>query len=324
MAKSWWKWLAGALALTVLAVFGYFGASAWIFLHGVTNNDQPPPPAGAYQATPKPTEKTERINLLLMGLDDEKLRTDTLILISFDPVTHKVAALQVPRDTRARLAGRGTLEKINHAHAYGVGDPNFPGPYRSMKTVEELVGVPVHYYVQVDFDGFKKVVDLVGGVDLTVPKRMYYVDPYQNLKIDLQPGQQRLGGEQAVQFMRYRDEEGDLGRIARQQQFIKAFSERAFSVGTLLRLPYLASQASEYVETNLDAGQLLSLARDLTQVGPGDLELATLPGIDAYITEQTEDGPVRVSYYLPNREELTNLVSRLMPRQDERNGGTQE
>ena len=125
--------------------------------------------------------------------------------------------LSIPRDSRVKIDGHG-WDKINHAYAYG-------GSKLSKSVVEKLLGIPIEYTVVMNFQGFVRMIDALGGVTIDVEKRMYYSDPYDDdrgLYIDLHPGVQKLNGKAAIEYVRYRDEEGDIGRVARQQKFLTA------------------------------------------------------------------------------------------------------
>ena len=157
-----------------------------------------------------------------MGIDDgdseaaesEPKRTDAMMLASFDPEGNEVALVSMPRDTMVQIPGHKGYDKINAAYAYG-------GVMLAKQTVANLLRVPIHYYVLVDWRAFKESIDLIGGVDLYVDKDMYYEDPYADLVIDIKHGYQHLNGELAGQYVRFRkDELGDIGRVQRQQKFM--------------------------------------------------------------------------------------------------------
>ena len=117
------------------------------------------------------------------------------------------------------ISKKNDYDKINHAYAYG-------GHELTQKVVESFLNVPINYYVLIDIQAFEKIIDAVGGVDIDVEKRMYYEDPWDDnggLVIDLQPGLQHLNGKTAIQYVRYRDGEGDIGRINLSKKFMKAF-----------------------------------------------------------------------------------------------------
>ena len=134
---------------------------------------------------------SSRINVLLLGKDDgdsedmnnpdAPKRTDSMMVVSFDPEKKQIAIVGLPRDTRVTIPGRRGHDKINAAYAYG-------GTKRAVRTVEQLLQIPINYYMVVDWQGFIKVIDMLGGVDLYVDNNMDYEDPYANLKIHLKKG----------------------------------------------------------------------------------------------------------------------------------------
>ena len=147
---------------------------------------------------------SNRINVLLLGTDDgdsedfgkdTPKRTDAMLLVSFDPENSQVSVLSLPRDTRVTIPGRRGHDKINAAYAYG-------GVNLAKRTVANLLQVPVNHYMQVDWQGFIKVVDMLGGVDLDVEQDMDYEDPYADLKIHLKKGKQHLNGGTATDYVK--------------------------------------------------------------------------------------------------------------------------
>ncbi len=128
-------------------------------------------------------EKPKHINILFLGVDsvDHSSRSDTIIVVGISP-DEKVALLSIPRDTRVNVPGKG-YTKINHAYAYG-------GIELLKKTIENFMGIDINYYVKTDYQGFEKVIDKIGGIEINVEKRMYYVDKAGHLYIDLKPGKQ--------------------------------------------------------------------------------------------------------------------------------------
>lgn len=298
-----WKAIVLGLVLVVLVAFGTLGTGVTMFLNRIST----PLPVDQGDNPPAKPTPGERVNILLLGLDDDKLRSDTMILVSMDPEKKKVGVLSIPRDTRVPLAvgpgEKAKTEKITHAYAYGVGDKKFPGPARSMKTVEDWLGVPVHYYVRVDFEGFKKVVDLLGGVEMDISEPMKYEDKEQNLKIDLPAGRQLLDGEKAIQFVRYRSyRNADLGRIEAQQRFLKALMDKMFRIGSILKLPAIAGEAAQYVETNIEPTRMISLARLASNLPEDSVEFGTVV---------TRDVPGE-AYLEPNNEATQKLIDRLI------------
>ena len=242
-------------------------------------------PRAQVAETQKDTLTTEgfsnRINVLLLGTDDGDSedfdkdvpkRTDAMLLVSFDPENSQVSVLSLPRDTRVTIPGRRGHDKINAAYAYG-------GVNLAKRTVANLLQVPVNHYMQVDWQGFIKVVDMLGGVDLDVEQDMDYEDPYADLKIHLKKGKQHLNGEKAGEYVRFRhDEMGDIGRVERQQKFMKALAKQAFTVGNMVKLPVIIGTASEYVKTDMTFIQLVKAANCLRIFGEGGVKSASLKG----------------------------------------------
>lgn len=224
---------------------------------------------------------SQRINVLLLGTDDgdsedfgtdAPKRTDAMLLVSFDPQNDQVSVLSLPRDTRVTIPGRRGHDKINAAYAYG-------GVPLARKTVSNLLQVPIHHYMQVDWKGFIKVVDMLGGVDLDVEQDMDYEDPYADLKIHLKKGKQHLDGEKAGEYVRFRhDEMGDIGRVKRQQKFMKALAKQAFTVTNMVKLPMIIGTATEYVKTDMDFIQMVKAANCLRLFGDGGVKSASLKG----------------------------------------------
>lgn len=194
-------------------------------------------------------------NIIVMGVDersDDVGRSDTLFVVMFDSKTKAASLLSVPRDTRVRIEGHG-WDKINHAYAYG-------GQKLTQKTVEELLGIKVNNYVMVDFKGFEGLVDAIGGIDIDVEKDMYYHDTWDGFTVDLKKGRQHLNGETAIQYVRFRDEEGDIGRIRRQQHFLMAVYDKITSADMLLHIPGLAKQLTSMVKTDMPLSDMIDLS----------------------------------------------------------------
>lgn len=241
-------------------------------------------------------------NIVVLGVDERPSendvgRSDTLFVVMFDKDSKGVSLLSIPRDTRVRIPGHG-WDKINHAYAYG-------GRELTQKTVEELLGIRIDNYVMVDFKGFKGLVDAIGGIDINVEKDMYYYDDWDGFKVDLKKGPQHLDGETAIQYVRYRDEEGDIGRIKRQQHFMMAVYDKITSADMLLHVPGLAKQLSSMIKTNLPVSDMMDIGKALhSMVKEKGLAMATVPGTPQYI-----DG---ISYWLPD---ITDLRSEMVKMQ---------
>ena len=190
-----------------------------------------------------------KVNILVLGVDergDDAGRSDTSFVVTIDNDAKKATMLSIPRDSRVKIAGHG-WDKVNHAFAFG-------GAPLSKTTIENLLGIPIDYTVSVNFRGFMRMVDAVGGITVDVDKRMRYSDPYDDdggLEIDLYPGVQKLNGRTAIEYVRYRDEEGDIGRVARQQKFLKALFQEVASPQVLSKLPELIKELSSVIKTDI-------------------------------------------------------------------------
>lgn len=241
----------------------------------------------------------DKTTILVMGVDvreDDVGRSDTLMIATVDPKLDRASLLSVPRDTRVRITGYG-YNKINAAFAFG-GEP------LSEKTVENLLGIDIDHYVIINTKSFVKIIDALGGLDIDVEKRMYYEDPWDDdggLIIDLYPGMQHMDGKTAVTYVRYRDEEGDIGRIHRQQKFMEACLDKIISPDIVTRIPAVVREITEAIDTDMTFRQLLEIAGALKAAQSNGLQTDMVPGYPLYI-----DG---ISYWIPDVEELRFAVA---------------
>ncbi|HHW12579.1 MAG TPA: LCP family protein [Firmicutes bacterium] len=233
------------------------------------------------------TEKFLRTptNILLLGVDApnyneqgelERPRTDTMLFLAVRPEQGRAALFSIPRDSLIEIPGVG-MERLNMAHVHG-------GYELTKSLVEKIMEMPVDRYLMVDFQSFGEIVDLVGGVEVTVDKRMLYEDRSAGFRIDLQPGRQKLTGNQALGFVRFRrDALGDITRTRRQQQFLAALAQKLQEKETFLRLlgrlPDLIRIGRDYVQTDLQFSELLGLYLFFKDLDLGEnLQTWTLPG----------------------------------------------
>ena len=222
--------------------------------------------------------------------------TDTMLLLRFEPTQKKLVTLSIPRDTQAEIEGYG-LRKINEANYYG-------GPALAAESVSDLLeGVPIDRYVRINVQGIEKLIDALGGVEIYVPRDMKYTDHSQHLYIDLKEGHQRLTGEKAVQFLRFRyDRYGDIGRVQRQQSLIRAVVEQTLKPQTLLQLPKVLSVIQSHVDTNLTVEELLALAGLASRTERSNVQMLMLPG---RFSGNGRDG---VSYWLPSDNAIEKMT----------------
>jgi LCP family protein required for cell wall assembly len=244
---------------------------------------------------------TRPVNILVMGIDEVpgvsesspeifSGRTDTLLLVRLDPQSGNVNVMSIPRDTRVQIPGYG-MDKINQANVEG-------GPELVAQTIAYNLGnIEIDRYIRVHTGAFREMVDLVGGIEVYVPKRMEYTDQTQDLYIDLYPGWQTLDGDQAEQFARFRkDANGDIGRVQRQQMLLKAFRERLTNPTVIPKLPQAIRVLQRYVDTNLTLEEMLALANFGLEIEPDDLHMVMLPGRFSGSSEYV------ASYWLPDWE----------------------
>lgn len=196
-----------------------------------------------------------RFNILIIGEDDVEgsSRSDTVLFATIDIDDKNIRILSLPRDTRVQIPGHG-VQKLNHAFAYG-------GPDLLKASVEKYLGQPILYYVIIDYVSFPAVVDILGGVEIDVQKRMRYVDRAGKLDINIQPGLQVMDGKTALHYVRFRmDALGDIGRVHRQQQFIKAILKKAYDPRILVKIPELTAQIMKLFKTDMSPGLAMQLA----------------------------------------------------------------
>ena len=236
----------------------------------------------------------DKATIMIMGVDersDDVGRSDTLMVATIDPVKNEASLLSIPRDTRVAIPRNG-YDKINAAYAYG-------GEKLTQRTVEDFLGIQIDHYVIINVHAFQKIVDAIGGIDIDVEKRMYYEDPWDDdggLIIDLRPGMQHMDGKTAVTYVRYRDEEGDIGRVKRQQKFMRACVDAVTTPAILPRLPAIISSVIDSVKTDLSVRQMLEFIGTLKESQAKGLRTEMVPGRPLYIDE--------VSYWIPDMAQL--------------------
>lgn len=232
--------------------------------------------------TPTPTplvRRDEVYTCLIFGMDDGYGNTDTIMVATFDVPEKKIGLVSIPRDTVISLENTAAYNKINAAYAQG-------GTEQLREEVSELLGIPVDYYVKVRLTAFERLVDLVGGVYFDVPTDMHYFDPDQDLLIDLTAGPQTLNGNQAMQLVRFRQDNtgagyGDTGRAHTQQEFLKAMLSQVLSGASIGDVPGLVDIVRNYVEIDkeLSVNDMVYFGRELIGMDIASaIQTATLPG----------------------------------------------
>jgi len=228
------------------------------------------------------------VNILLVGSDSrdglskrelgkiqtktvDGRRTDTIIVLHISPGREKAVMVSIPRDLRADVGGQ--TNRINAAFSLG-------GPDLLVKTVQEVTGLPIHHYAEIDFAGFLKVVDAVGGVKLCNRTDRTLDDRFANLHMP--PGCQQMNGIQALAFVRARHIDSDFGRIGRQQEFLRAVMDKVASKGNLVNLPKLlriADIVSAHVKTDdtLKTREAIGLVQRLRKLDQQHVDMRVYP-----------------------------------------------
>lgn len=269
-----------------------------------------------------PTDSTDPINILVLGMDMGDLeyaenpsirRTDTIMVVNYNPNTKKVNLVSVPRDTLIEVDAyleTGEYQrywKINSAYVLG-------GEEEVITHVESLLDIDINYIVEIDYEAFRSVVDAVGGVEMYIEQDMYYDDDLQDLHINFTAGETvLLDGEKAEEFIRWRKNNdgtgllnADLDRITNQQLFIKKLLGKVLSPSGIFKIPNILEAISENVDTNMASKDIMSLGLKILKSGTDNLTMSTLEGINEDVYGQS----FYVSYKDLNEDLINSLNSR--------------
>ena len=242
------------------------------------------------------------VNILLTGTDISEARTDSISVVSYNPAKGTLNVVSIPRDTLVTIKGENA--KINAANVYG-------GESLLVSTVEELLGIDINYYASIDYTGFDKVVDAIGGVDMTIPYTMDYDDPVQDLHIHFTKGATvHLDGKEAEEFFRWRKNNdgtgmptGDIGRIDNQHLLLQKIQEKVKSPVNIFKAPSLIHAASSYVTTNMTPSEIIRYGVTFATVNKSNITMSTLQGSTPYIGG--------ISYFVYDKSKNAALVSSL-------------
>lgn len=310
--KRRWPLYTGLSILAIVVAFvAWYVYSGY---HALDRLDKPKEDSIFSNVPEKPEEQppewtgTERVNVLLMGGDNRGLtkgetpRSDSMLIASFDPTSKKVHLFSILRDTYVKIPGHGS-DRLNAALSIG-------GPNLSMKTISELTGLDIQYYVYADFQGFIKLVDAIGGVDFYVEKDMKYTSAADKhmYDIDLKQGQQHLDGDHALQYVRFRhDKLSDFTRTERQRAFLGAVADKLQSGWNLIKLPTILNKVVPYIETNMsvnDMWKLASLGYKSHQAGS-----AQLPPMDNLVEQNIGGSTIGIRDEEKLREYVQEVLS---------------
>ncbi len=260
----------------------------------------------------------ERVNVLVLGIDrrpSEKCpcRSDVMMIASLDPKTMTAGLVTIPRDLYIPIPTVGE-DRINTALFYGA-LYKYPGggPALAKQTVEYNLGRRIHYYVQIDFGGFRKIVDTLGGIDINVPKAIddptYPDENFGYRPIHIPAGMQHMDGERALEYARSRHTENDFGRSKRQVQILLAIRDKALRLDLLPKLPALIQTMWGTIETDMQPQEILALANAASQVKTENIKTAT---IDQTMTVEfrTSTG---ADVLWPDRTKIGQLMEEIIP-----------
>lgn len=244
---------------------------------------------------PMNVSSNEPVNILLMGMDigdpnqpdnQSIKRTDTIMVLNYNPKDKKMKVIAIPRDTLITV--NGTSSKINAAYAIG-------GYQRLRKEVESMLNININYMVKIDYEAFRAIIDAIGGVKMEIERDMIYDDEGQNLHINFKAGETvKLDGKKAEEFFRWRKNNdgsgfanGDLDRIQNQQKFISKVVKKCTSPMILFRAPKIIMALGNNVETNMPASKILSYGLKFMRLSSGDLTMTTAAGTPKTINGQS-------------------------------------
>lgn len=302
--KKWLK-VTGIIFLVLLIAGGAYGYTVYKSLRTAVDTMHEPVERKT-EKREEPVEFVEKdpFSVLMLGTDakNDKGRTDTIIVLTVNPTNNSVKMLSIPRDTRTEIIGKGKEDKINHAHAFG-------GVEMAMDTVENFLDIPIDYYMKVNMEGFKDIVDAVGGV--TVTNTLDF--SYDNVHFPV--GEITLTGEEALPYVRMRKEDpnGDFGRNTRQRQVIQAVIKEGASVSSLTNFSSIFKAIGENVKTNLTFDQMVDIQKNYKTAGSNIQQMeikgqgTRINGI--YYLQIPQDEQLRVQNELKAQLELESTTA---------------
>jgi LCP family protein required for cell wall assembly len=236
----------------------------------------------------------EPFSMLMLGVDErdgDKGRSDTMIVLTVNPQKKSVKMLSIPRDTRTEIVGHGTQDKINHAFAFG-------GAKMSMDTVENFLDIPIDYYMKINMEGFKDIVDAVGGV--TVQNDLDFTSD----GIHFAKGTHTLNGKEALAYsrMRHDDPSGDFGRQSRQRAIIEAVIKEGASLSSLTKYDEVFAALGNNIQTNLTFDDMMDIQKNYRDASKS-ITQSSINGNGTKI-----DG---IYYYIVSDEEKEKVQSEL-------------
>ncbi|PEZ83332.1 LytR family transcriptional regulator [Bacillus sp. AFS017274] len=293
--KRTWLKVVGIIVLLFILAGGAFAYSVWNSLTKTVDTMHTP----IDRTTDKRTKDLalsdqEPFSMLMLGVDErdgDKGRSDTMIVLTVNPQKKSVKMLSIPRDTRTEIVGHGTQDKINHAFAFG-------GAKMSMDTVENFLDIPIDYYMKINMEGFKDIVDAVGGV--TVQNDLDFTSD----GIHFAKGTHTLNGKEALAYsrMRHDDPSGDFGRQSRQRAIIEAVIKEGASLSSLTKYDEVFDALGNNIQTNLTFDDMMDIQKNYRDASKS-ITQSSINGTGTKI-----DG---IYYYIVSDEEKEKVQSEL-------------
>jgi LCP family protein required for cell wall assembly len=259
----------------------------------------------SYKTLEEALRDSSRVNFLVLGMED--VRTDTILLVSFNKESKKIDVISIPRDTYIHRKGYngGDQRKINSIfYSHGAS-----GVMQAVSYI--LEDIPIHHHAIIDYEGVINIIDLVGGVEVDVPFDMKYSDPTAKppLNIDIKKGRQTLDGKNALDFIRWRKNnnndgyiDGDIGRIKAQQQLLEGLATKISD-----NMLSVITKGYHYVETDMGLFDIISLGRNAIGIDNSNIKFYLLPGKSDF---RSVNGKV-YSYYVHNQKEVKKMLEEI-------------
>lgn len=285
------------LITSVVVIICIIAAAAYGFIYIFLNSLSV---EGGAEGYPVPEK---RVNVVVMGVANGL--ADSIMLCSFDPEDKTVDVYSIPRDTYIPRKGHKTSanNKINSFYGRGGAD-------NLVESVMTLTGIPVHYYVKVDYEAVEAIVDAMGGIKVTVPNDMNYDDPADDLHIHYKKGDVVSKGEDIIKLLRWRKnnkgggyKDGDLGRVKMQQEIVRLGMEKLLKGNLVMNFLKLQSPIKEYVKTNMTPEQMMYYITKAKGIKKENISLQTIPGRSDTIN--------RLSFYVVNQEDMKEELKKI-------------
>lgn len=297
--KKWYKQKKYQIALSIVLLLtlgiGGYAFSIYKSFNSALDNMHHPIDKTEKRENDISIQKQDPFSVLMLGVDEranDSGRSDTMIVLTVNPKEKSVKMLSIPRDTKTEIVGNGTVEKINHAYARG-------GSEMSIATVEHFLDMPIDYYVKVNMEGFKDIINTLNGVTVVNDMDLTYK------KYHFPKGEIELNGQEALIFsrIRYEDPRGDFGRQIRQKQLIQAILDKGTNLSSLLKIDDILGKLGENIKTNFTLKEMLSIQKQYKSLNKNIEQIQFKEGNGG-----KEAG---VWYYYPDETELSDIKQTL-------------